>query len=326
MAQIDVPTRIARSRGSRFATRRGRGAGARARREPVLPDAAAGADPDLLHRLERHPAALAARRQLLSLQAHRGPDRRTTSDSTTSSTSGRASEVWGLLGRTLTFMVLTVGLATVLGVVLGSSSGAAPRMPGRRLALTLLFTPMVLPPVAVGTFYRLIYDPTFGIINYYAEKLFGQRFDFLGNKDLAFCGDGRGRRLDVDAVHDPDDPGGARLGAEGRAGSGRDRPPALVEAALVHRPAPWQVHPDARHPAADDRRLQDDRPRLPDDARRSRQHDRVRRHLPLPHRVRGVSDGRRLGPGDHHPADRDRLHLDLPLRPQLPRNAGRNCR
>jgi multiple sugar transport system permease protein len=53
--------------------------------------------------------------------------------------------------------------------------------------LTLLFTPMVLPPVAVGTFYRLILDPIFGIANYFSEKLVGQRYDFLGNKDLAFA-------------------------------------------------------------------------------------------------------------------------------------------
>ena len=59
-------------------------------------------------------------------------------------------------------------------------------MPGRRLALTLLFTPMVLPPVAVAYFHRLIYDPTFGIPNFLAEKVIGQRFDFLTNKNLAF--------------------------------------------------------------------------------------------------------------------------------------------
>ena len=98
----------------------------------------------------------------------------------------KSSEVWGLLGRTLTFMVLTVGGATILGVILGFLFWGSGRMPGRRLALTLLFTPMVLPPVAVGTFYRLIYDPIFGIANYFAQILLGQRFDFLGNKDLAF--------------------------------------------------------------------------------------------------------------------------------------------
>ncbi len=98
----------------------------------------------------------------------------------------RGSEVWGLLGRTLSFMILSVGLATLLGALLGLLFWGSSRMPGRRLALTLLFAPMVLPPVAVGTFYRLIYEPTFGVANYFADLLVGRRFDFLGDKDLAF--------------------------------------------------------------------------------------------------------------------------------------------
>jgi len=98
----------------------------------------------------------------------------------------KSSEIWGLLGRTLSFMVLTVSGATLLGMALGFLFWGSGRMPGRRLALTLLFTPMVLPPVAVANFYRLIYDPTFGILNFLTERLIGKRFDFLTNKDLAF--------------------------------------------------------------------------------------------------------------------------------------------
>ena len=98
----------------------------------------------------------------------------------------KSTETWGLLGRTLSFMVLTVGGATILGMALGFIFWGSGRMPGRRLALTLLFTPMVLPPVAVANFYRLMYDPTFGIINFFAEKIVGRRFDFITNKDLAF--------------------------------------------------------------------------------------------------------------------------------------------
>jgi multiple sugar transport system permease protein len=98
----------------------------------------------------------------------------------------RATEVWGLLSRTLSFMVLTVGGATVLGMVLGFLFWGSGRMPGRRIALTLLFTPMILPPVAVGTFFKLIYEPNFGIANFFTDKLIGRRFDFLTDKDLAF--------------------------------------------------------------------------------------------------------------------------------------------
>ena len=99
----------------------------------------------------------------------------------------KSSEIWGLIGRTLTFMVASVGLATLLGVLLGLLFWGSGKMPGRRLALTLLFTPMVLPPIAVATFYRLIYEPTFGVANHLADALIGRRFDFLGDKDLAFA-------------------------------------------------------------------------------------------------------------------------------------------
>jgi len=96
------------------------------------------------------------------------------------------SVYWETLGRTLLFMVCSVGLATLLGVLLGLLFWGSAKMPGRRLALTLLFTPMILPPVAVGTFYRLIYDPTFGVLNYYIDKLTGKPIDFLGDKNWAF--------------------------------------------------------------------------------------------------------------------------------------------
>ena len=98
----------------------------------------------------------------------------------------KSSEVWGLLSRTLSFMVLTVGGATLLGMVLGFCSGAAGELPGRRLALTLLFTPMVLRRWPSAHFTGSSYDPIFGIANFFSQKLVGQRYDFLGNKDLAF--------------------------------------------------------------------------------------------------------------------------------------------
>ena len=94
--------------------------------------------------------------------------------------------LWATLGRTLVFMVTSVSLATILGVALGLLFWNSGDMPGRRVALTMLFTPMILPPVAVATFYRLIYDPTFGVLNYYVDKAIGHPIDFLGDKDWGF--------------------------------------------------------------------------------------------------------------------------------------------
>jgi len=97
------------------------------------------------------------------------------------------NSIWFDLSRTFTFVISGVGFQTLLGVALGFLFWGSKNMPGRRIALTLLFAPMVLTPVATGTFFRFIYDPTFGILNYIARDGFGMApIDFLGNPNIAF--------------------------------------------------------------------------------------------------------------------------------------------
>ena len=90
--------------------------------------------------------------------------------------------VWGSLGKTFIFVFFAVGIETILGMVLGILFWGSTHLPGRRLALTMLFSPMVLTPAATGTFFRLIYEPTFGIMNYLTTLIFGTKIDFLGDK------------------------------------------------------------------------------------------------------------------------------------------------
>jgi multiple sugar transport system permease protein len=94
--------------------------------------------------------------------------------------------VWADLSRTFAFVFLGVTIQTVLGLLLGFLFWGSHTLPGRRLALTLLFAPMVLTPVASGTFFRLIYDPTFGVLNSLLTGLGFSRVDFLGDASLAF--------------------------------------------------------------------------------------------------------------------------------------------
>jgi len=95
------------------------------------------------------------------------------------------ADLWAAFGRTLIFVVLTVSIETALGVLLGFLFWGSTHMPGRRFALTLLFVPMVVTPVASGLFWRLIYEPTFGVANYFLQRLFGTKIDFLTNVDWA---------------------------------------------------------------------------------------------------------------------------------------------
>ncbi|MCS6773186.1 MAG: sugar ABC transporter permease [Anaerolineae bacterium] len=94
--------------------------------------------------------------------------------------------LWGAFGRTFLFVVLAVVIEVVLGVALGFLFWGSSKMPGRRVALTLLFTPMVITPVASGLFWRLIYEPTFGVLNFLIRTFGGQPIDFLTNNQWAF--------------------------------------------------------------------------------------------------------------------------------------------
>lgn len=95
-------------------------------------------------------------------------------------------DIWGTFGRTFIFVVLAVGIETALGIGLGFLFWGSSDMPGRRVALTLLFTPMVLTPVAAALFWKLIYDPTFGVVNHLLTLVGATRIDFLTNPDWAF--------------------------------------------------------------------------------------------------------------------------------------------
>lgn len=96
------------------------------------------------------------------------------------------TDMWSSFGRTFLFVLLAVGIEVILGVALGFLFWGSGNMPGRRLALTLLFTPMVITPVASGLFWRLIYEPTFGVINFLITTLGGAKIDFLTSNQWAF--------------------------------------------------------------------------------------------------------------------------------------------
>jgi len=90
------------------------------------------------------------------------------------------------ISRTFLFMVLAVVIQTALGALIGFLFWRSDRMPGRRLALTLLFTPMVLAPLSSGLFWRLLLDPVFGLVNYFISSFGFEPINFLTNPDWAF--------------------------------------------------------------------------------------------------------------------------------------------
>lgn len=91
----------------------------------------------------------------------------------------KSPDMWNSLSRTFVFVVCGVGIQTLLGVLLGFLFWNSTKMPGRRIALTLLFTPMILAPIAAGNYFRLMLDPSFGVLNYIFKAVTGLTIDFL---------------------------------------------------------------------------------------------------------------------------------------------------
>ena len=226
------------------------------------------------------------------------------------------NDFWGDLSRTFTYVATGVTIQTVLGMALGLLFWGSKSMPGRRLALTLLFAPMVLTPVAIGTFFRFMYDPTFGLFNAILRGLGFETIDFLGDPNYAFWA-----VLAVDCWMWTPFMTLMTLAALGSVPKAELEaaevdPPALLQTLLAGDPAPRQVHPDARDRAQDDRQLQDARPRG--------RHDRRRPWRPKPigggsaeqPGVRKLQYGLFVGLCGLSAADLDRHDLDLHLRAQ----------
>jgi multiple sugar transport system permease protein len=72
--------------------------------------------------------------------------------------------LWRYFATTGRYAVMSVGLQTILGF--GLAMLVREKFRGSGLVTTLILIPMMLSPVVVGLFWKLIYNPTFGYFNY----------------------------------------------------------------------------------------------------------------------------------------------------------------
>src|SRR5271169_4862712 len=87
-------------------------------------------------------------------------------------------DVWEHFINTGAMIAFSVSIQLVVGALLALLFHR--RFPGRRLILMLVLTPMLLSTVAVGTFFSLFYDPTFGIVSALVRPFTGAAFAPLG--------------------------------------------------------------------------------------------------------------------------------------------------
>jgi multiple sugar transport system permease protein len=73
-------------------------------------------------------------------------------------------KLWESFAITGTYALLSVGIQTALGF--GLALLLRERFKGSGIITTLLLVPMMLSPVVVGLFWKLMFNPSFGIVNY----------------------------------------------------------------------------------------------------------------------------------------------------------------
>ena len=73
-------------------------------------------------------------------------------------------DMWRFFATTGRYALITVGFQTILGF--GLAMLVREKFKGSGLVTTLILIPMMLSPVVVGFFWKLMYNPTFGYFNY----------------------------------------------------------------------------------------------------------------------------------------------------------------
>jgi multiple sugar transport system permease protein len=94
------------------------------------------------------------------------------------------AEFWHRFAITGRFALLSVALQTVIGF--GLALLLRQKFTGSGLVTTLILIPMMLSPVVVATFWKLIFNPSYGIFNYllgYTD--INTSPEWLGQSDLA---------------------------------------------------------------------------------------------------------------------------------------------
>jgi len=92
-------------------------------------------------------------------------------------------QLWIYFRNTGFYVVVSVALETLVGF--GLALLLRRKFRGSGLITTLILTPMMLSPVVVGLFWKLIFNPNYGIFNYLLGYPPGRGPDWLGNPTLA---------------------------------------------------------------------------------------------------------------------------------------------
>ena len=92
--------------------------------------------------------------------------------------------IWAVFVTTAKYVLLAVSLEFLLGFGIALLLNRA--FPGRGLITTLMLLPMMLSPVVAASFWKLIYEPQWGVLNYYIRTWLGVApVDWLANQRIS---------------------------------------------------------------------------------------------------------------------------------------------
>ena len=95
-------------------------------------------------------------------------------------------KVWERFQTTAIIVGSSVLLQLIVGFLLALLFAKA--FPMRRIVLMLVLTPMMLSFVSVGVFFKLFYEPTFGVVSYVLNNAFSWAVFLLGSRVGAIMG------------------------------------------------------------------------------------------------------------------------------------------
>lgn len=99
---------------------------------------------------------------------------------------GKLADDWVFrraMGNTLIFVLVATAFEMVLGFALALAVSEVVR--GRGLVRTGMLLPILIPPVAIGNMWRLMYNPEFGVINWLFGLVGIPPMDLLGSTSTA---------------------------------------------------------------------------------------------------------------------------------------------
>lgn len=89
---------------------------------------------------------------------------------------------WGSIWRTAYFVVLSVGLQVALGIAAALIFHRQFR--GRGLARAFFMFPMIATPAAIALVWKMMYDPTIGVLNYLTQAVGGPQLLWTSDAKL----------------------------------------------------------------------------------------------------------------------------------------------